>query len=95
MKLAEILTGPETWCQGMFRSADGRHCLVGALQALHGIRPGNKWPEWFSAEMDRMRRLTQLQGWADVAWWNDHRFRTWDEVATVVDAYDRDRMLNP
>jgi hypothetical protein len=90
MKLAEILSGPETWCQGAVRHGD-RRCLAGALFKLHGARLGQKY--WI-AELWRLARIAGVER-QEVGKWNDAPGRTWDEVAAVVDAYDRDRMLNP
>ena len=90
-KLAEVLTGPETWAQG-FAHREGTYCLVTALWMLHD---DTGTPD---AEFLRMQRVIHAQGAPKYtsSWvWNDEPGRTWEEVASVVEAYDRDRMLNP
>ena len=96
MKLAEILTGPETWCQDEY-SDGSRVCLLGAVRVLIpgwqdiGTRDTNP-------EVARMYRAIESAHDARpqfISDWNDSRDRTWDEIAAVVDAYDRDRMLSP
>lgn len=89
MKLAEILTGPETWGKG-FRRKDGHYCLLGALsQLLHGTAYGA-----IAADHPEYLRLNRVIG-AEAMPWNDDPARTWEEIQTVRDEYDRDRMLNP
>jgi hypothetical protein len=103
MKLSEILTGPETWCQGRYKTEDGRMCLEGAVAAIIGIDLGREYEvktdELFAAhaspEMDRLRKVLECRAGEDIHVWNDVPERTWDEVAAVVEAYDRDRLLNP
>lgn len=87
----EILSGPETWCRG-WTARDGQaQCLFRALTQLHGgSAPGR--------EVERLRHAMDLpagNSMSGIAIWNDVPGRTWDEVAAVVEAYDRDRMLNP
>jgi hypothetical protein len=86
MKLSEVLTGPETWCYGW--GSEGRYCL---LQALSKIVDG---PVMSHAHPEN-QRLQRVLGTHNIVAWNDASARTWDEVASVVDAYDRDRLLNP
>lgn len=102
MKLAEILTGPETW-QAKGWGQGQRRCLV---NALHTLLQGADGP--IAWEIDRLiavieattgrpvPTVTSPDGQThkkSVARWNDQA--TWDEAQAVVDAYDRDRMLNP
>ena len=98
-KLAEILTGPDTWTQGTLHNGHGRRCLIGALIAAVGA-PGHSK---FLLEEQRLRRaiareygpLPKTPGLSPIATWNDTAGRTWEEVARVVEAYDRERLLNP
>jgi hypothetical protein len=93
MKLAEILTGPEMWCQRSYHRHDGRMCLVGGTEALFGGTSSLPHGE-YTRLLHAIRAVDS--GWVEgVASWNDEAGRTWDEVAAVVDAYDRDRLLNP
>jgi len=91
MKLAEILTGPEAWCQR--KLFDGRRwCLIGATQMLCGTTLGFD-------DVVRLHRVLADAGFdlrgQSIPDWNDAPERTWDDIARVVEAYDRDRMLNP
>ena len=44
--------------------------------------------------MGRVLGLPHDGGFNVIAW-NNAPGRTWEEVASVVEAYDRDRLLNP
>jgi hypothetical protein len=85
MKLAEVLTGPDVWCKGKHREGV-KYCLQGAVLMLERNHedPGHT-----------LTRLIRVLGTEGIANWNDEPERTWEEVAAVVEAYDRDRMLNP
>ena len=87
MKLAEILSGPEKWTKGIYKQS-GRFCLMGAI-----------WQTVVSRDYETLRserhRAERLIGENCAEMWNDAPERTWEEVATVVEAYDRDRLLNP
>ncbi len=94
MKLAEILSGPETWCQGSLHTTDTQHCLMGALDELLRDEPRE------AVRLREWRRLAALLGRAGgagqhILTWNDDPRRTWEDVAAVVEAFDRDRLLNP
>jgi hypothetical protein len=93
-KLSEILTGSETWMRGRSHDGAGRRCLIVALWALHG-RP-------LVSEIERAERAVEACGFLipdGTAWqhplaaWNDAPERTWEDVARVVEVYDRDRLL--
>ena len=106
MKLAEILSGPDTWCQRAYEDA-GRVCLEGALirlleievqrpdgwldavEALHRSREVDRLWNIIGCPVDVLGHPTGIHEWNDAPW------RTWEEVASVVEAYDRDRLLNP
>jgi predicted methyltransferase len=101
-KLAEVLSGPDTWCQGelMSNRPTLRRCLVGAILACFQEQPipVMQWTAIQCSELNRMRRIINDLFGTDfntIAEWQDAPDRTWDEIALVVDAYDRDRMLNP
>lgn len=83
MKLSEVLWGPEVWCQGELVTMDNRHCLIGALDAT---KPPDRQAAWL--------RLYNLVGSSSPMGWNDAHTRTWEEVAAVVDEYDRLTMLD-
>ena len=93
-KLAEILTGPDTWTKGRFRF-DGRICLVQALAQLHHVNPKaiGAHPEY--ERLERVIGLGTERGLPSpgISWWNDAPERTWDDVERAVEAYDRDRLL--
>lgn len=89
MKLAEILTGPETWGQG-HRKMEDRFCLLGALSQLLS---GNAYG-YIAGTLPEYKRLERIVG-MDVMVWNDTPGRIWEEVSSAVSAYDIDRMLNP
>ena len=84
-KLAEILTGPETWCQIKLHDGE-RRCLLGAMFVCGDFN--------LDRMLDVIRRETGRY-YTAVIEWNDDPKRTWEEVAAVVAAYDRDRLLNP
>ena len=101
MKLSEVLTGPETWQQGSLDNGRQR-CLIGALQFISGLESFTK----YLLETQRLTRMIQAEYGpivdvveeariGQIMCWNDARGRTWEEIAHVVEAYDRDRMLNP
>jgi hypothetical protein len=98
MKLAEILSGPETWWQGNFHCpADAsRMCLEAGFFHLTRIEAWD--PAQLEHEYQRLERLMPKHldlTRAAIPAWNDESTRTWEDVAAVVDAYDRDRLLNP
>lgn len=87
MKLAEILSGPETWCQGAY-TIDHRRCLIGALAEISNHTDMRGWYR------DTERLRTAIGGLCPIiAEWNDTPGRTWDEVAAVVETYDRLTLL--
>jgi hypothetical protein len=88
MKLAEILSGPETWCQGCFRIGE-RQCLMTALAELV-VREDTSH---LGIEVRRMQRL--LEAPPPLSEWNDAPGRTWEDIAQAVDDFDRARLLNP
>jgi hypothetical protein len=95
MKLSEILTGPETWCQETYTDEQGRVCIMEALRVLS---EAERWDSDRSAR--ERKRLAAIIGGKTVtsdqiAAWNDVRRRTWEQIMEVRDAYDRDRLLNP
>ena len=105
-KLAEILTGPETWCKHTLEIADPfrRRCLIGALMVFVPRE---------ELEKERLRLsdvISQVTGQSivrsievggrfspsdGIAHWQDAKERTWDDIVPVIEAYDRDRLLNP
>jgi len=108
MKLAEILTGPETWCQGSLSEVVcgqvSKRCLIGGLLAT--MPDGSRYHDAAAdRERCRIRRIIQElfvdlpevneHGDDPIAIWQDAPSRTWEDVAAVVDAYDRDRLLHP
>ena len=99
-QLAEILTGPETWGKGHL-VRDGRMCLVGALQCLMAAEGQAPADEAIPAqEFDRLDRIVRAvaKGYPPapcIAPWQDEPGRTWPQVQAVVEAFDRDRALNP
>lgn len=92
MKLAEILSGPDTWCQRQFHRGANQSCLMGALMRLSLAEVAEGRPE---DPLGLDARLTRVLGTRHIIQWNDTYGRTWDEVAAVVEAFDRDRLLNP
>ena len=106
MKLAEILTGPETWCQGSFADEDDEHpqffCLVGAVQELVAREHGG-WAEMlpvlsltdiFAAAQRILADVTyELHGHENPMAFNDRRSTTWDDIAAIIQEFDRRRML--
>lgn len=95
MKLAEILSGPETWCQGWFVRGSSV-CLVGALQKMFTGDPEDDslLPSREVMRLGKAMRLVDRTA-GHIPTWNDDPKRSWEEVAAVVEAYDRDRLLNP
>lgn len=94
MKLGEVLTGPETWCQHSYRQWDGptvatrnyRRCLLGGLQAVHGVATSHQLPE--AAWVRLSQAIFEVGESCDIIGWNDAPGRTWEEVAQVVARYD-------
>lgn len=89
MKLSEVLWGKEAWCQGAPVTKDGRICLMEAVYRVtqdeddgpHGESPFSRGGE----------RLSRIIGTGLIGVWNDSH--TWEEVAAVIEEYDRLTLL--
>lgn len=68
------------WCQGIERDHSGRVCVVGALRAVDGCRPGSSLSRPASAAWDRLDAM--FGGYP--AYWNDTPERTEAEVLSAL-----------
>jgi hypothetical protein len=97
-KLSEVLWGPQTWCQGKLRkSARGPFCLLGAVQEMLGNIDAPEVAEQAEGVQDDLHRAIQLvdpEFFGSVSAWNDREHRTWEDIAAVVDTFDRIRALH-
>jgi hypothetical protein len=69
---------------------------MGAVSRLHNIAgPADTTALWGRELVWLWRVITEggSEG-SNIPRWNDAPERTWDDIDTVVAAYDRDRMLN-
>jgi hypothetical protein len=95
-KMAEILWGPEAWCQEAYQivTPEGsvRMCLVGAMTFISEDPPlaiDDDHPE----RMRLTRAIEEVHGAGaltglDIEDWQDQSWRTWDDIAPVVARFD-------
>ena len=90
----EVLFDESQWIRGQFRSADGRSCLIGAINVAcgypTGMAPGAEPVAEHTARhrvLDAVRHVLLIQYRRDdIMGWNDARYRTFDDVKKVIKA---------
>jgi hypothetical protein len=77
MKVYELLATPDKWIQGRYDTGDGRHCILGAVDACYD-------------PADQCHIRTKLRGalGRSIIGWNDAPERTHAEVLALCKELD-------
>ena len=91
MKISELLGSPDKWCQGSgAQKEDGaivdslsqnatKWCIYGALWKCY-----RDSEERYEALMKLNEALKMVFGDSHLVWWNDYRYRTFEDVRQLV-----------